>query len=741
MGNVRLRTWSQVAAVAFIILTVSAVPGAFALSSHAEATFPASTWNSWASVAWGYLQTSLKSTTGMTADACAPPFNTCWAYFTYWGLASNIFGVVDAHELGLISDSSFLGRVNPILTSLNSISLDPNTKLPYGVYSRDTLQQATGSPPFDTNAADYGRYLIAMYVLRQHLLQRGFTTQANQVTSAVSRVTGNSKLAGTLGYDLYSYYASLGFMLWGINPSATSSAQSGFQNLMQNGPFVDPSSMYGVSGIPTNTRIDGEPFIDAILEVGNVALVTSLPSWCNFLQLSQKVYSAQEARSVSTGKPEFWTGGGLDFAPPKPGFVSEWIVYPGATWVTLDQSGNTFTDPLLPVAYVKLAFAYNALYGTTYTSNFLNAHATSLETATYGFGEGIYANGANNKNAQIQTQQILLSSAVMATLNPPSPDFCLYVVPASTTIAPGATASYTVTGVFLGGFSSPVTLSATPPISDATFSFTPQPITPPSNGNQSTFQIITTQSVKRGTFTITVTGTSGAITHTATVLLTIITPLSLLSTVLLTAPANSVYFIFPDGNTAHKKPTGVGYASVTDWTALGFVYGSLTNMPQFIALDTNSAYIDQSTGAPMVSDKIIVLFGGPLVNEVVHYYESHGIALLHWVLVGGFVSGTEYYVNRQGQTVAGISLSVLGPESQDMGLIEAFTDQNGNTVIIFSGFGWKGTFVSGVYFKTVLISQLSTMPDSWYIYSWSDSNGNGFADVSEVNPMPVNHGN
>ena len=174
---------------------------------------------------------------------------------------------------------------------------------------------------------------------------------------------------------------------------------------------------------------------------------------------------------------------------------------------------------------------------------------------------------------------------------------------------------------------------------------------------------------------------------------------------------------------------------------MGYVFGSLTNMPQITALDTDSSVIDQSTGAPKVSNKVVVLFGGPLVNEVVHYYESNGIAPLHWVLIGGFVSGTEYYYNRQGQPVASIPLSVLGPEGQDMGLIEAFMDQNGNTVIIFSGFGWKGTFVSGVYFKAVLVSQLSTMPDSWYIYSWVDGNGNGFAEVSEVNPTPVNHGN
>ena len=217
-------------------------------------------------------------------------------------------------------------------------------------------------------------------------------------------------------------------------------------------------------------------------------------------------------------------------------------------------------------------------------------------------------------------------------------------------------------------------------------------------------------------------------------------PLSTLSSHLLNAPANSVYFIFPDSNTAHKKPTGVGYASVTDWTALGFVYGSLTYMPQTIALDTDSSVIDQSTGAPKVSNKTIVLFGGPLVNEAVHYYEANGIAPLHWGLVGGWTSGTEYYYNQTGQAVASLPiLAILS--NQDMGLIEAFMDQNGNTVIIFSGFGWKGTFFSGVYFRTVLMSQLSTMTDSWYIYSWTDSNSNGFPEVTEVNPTPVNHGN
>ena len=738
MGNAS-RIRSRVAAVVFVLLMLSLAPGAFASGLHQEGSFPASTWQSWASVAWRYFQNAWNPTTGMTADACAPPFNTCWAYFTYWGLASNIFGVVNAHQLGLITDTDFLNRVSLILNSLSSIPLDSSTGMPYGVYSRDTLQQATGNPPWDTNGADYGRYLLAMYGLKQNLLQRGFTTLANLVTSDVSRVTGNSNLAGTVGGDLYGYYASLGFMLWGINPSATSAAQSGFQSKIQSGPFVASSNMYGVSGIPANTRIDGEPFIDAILETSGFSQVTGLSSWNSFLQLSQKVYSAQEARSAAlSSTPQFWTGGGLDFAPPKPGFVSEWIVWTtGQTWVTLDQSGNTFTDPLLPVAYVKLAFAYNALYGTQYTTNMLNTYATSLETTAYGFYEGIYANGANNKNAQIQTQQILLSSAVRAAQTQ-SPDFTLGVNPTFANVAQSGTATYTVSVTFTGGFSSSVSLSATPSISGATYSFSPQTL---SASGTSTFTISTTQTVKGGYYQVTITGTGGGMSHSAFISFTVTTPLSSLATLLLNAPTNSVYFIFPDGNSAHSKPSGVGYASVTDWTALGFVYGSLTNMPQIVTLDTNTNYVDQTTGQPKLSNSIIVLFGGPVVNSVVHYYEANRIASLHWSLVGGWSSGTEYYFNRAGQPVASMSVQTVGGGSQDMGLIEAFVDQNGNTVIVFSGFGWKGTFVSGLFFKTALISQLPTMTDSWYIYSWADSNGNGFTDVSEVSPNPLNHGN
>jgi hypothetical protein len=169
----------------------------------------------------------------------------------------------------------------------------------------------------------------------------------------------------------------------------------------------------------------------------------------------------------------------------------------------------------------------------------------------------------------------------------------------------------------------------------------------------------------------------------------------------------------------------------------------MTNMPQITALDTNSTYVDQATGAPKLSNSIIVLFAGPLVNEVVHYYEVNRISPLWWSLQGGWTSGIEYYRTRSGAVAASMPLNVLGAGSADMMLVESFTDANNNTVLIFSGFGWQGTYTSGFYMKAVLTQggSLAGMTDSWYFYSWTDMNHNGFVEDYEIDPTPMNHGN
>ena len=94
----------------------------------------------------------------------------------------------------------------------------------------------------------------------------------------------------------------------------------------------------------------------------------------------------------------------------------------------------------------------------------------------------------------------------------PSSDFGVSVSPSSRTVKRGGSASYTVNVSFQGGFTGDVALSIAglPPGSTATFS--PSPVIAPKS---STLVVRTSSSTPRGTFTLTVTGTSGSAARNA----------------------------------------------------------------------------------------------------------------------------------------------------------------------------------------------------------------------------------
>ena len=91
-----------------------------------------------------------------------------------------------------------------------------------------------------------------------------------------------------------------------------------------------------------------------------------------------------------------------------------------------------------------------------------------------------------------------------------TPDFTLSLMPTSQTIPRGSTASYTVNVNRTGGFTGAVTLSLSPAAPGASFS--PNPTT----GSASTLTIPTSSANPPGTYSFTVTGTSGSLTRTVT---------------------------------------------------------------------------------------------------------------------------------------------------------------------------------------------------------------------------------
>jgi hypothetical protein len=98
------------------------------------------------------------------------------------------------------------------------------------------------------------------------------------------------------------------------------------------------------------------------------------------------------------------------------------------------------------------------------------------------------------------------------------PDFVLTVSPSSASVTAGGSVSYTVSTASRGGFTGSVTLAVAGLPAGASATFTPNPVGTPSS---STLRVQTTGSTTRGTFTLRVTGTSGALSHQSTGALTV----------------------------------------------------------------------------------------------------------------------------------------------------------------------------------------------------------------------------
>jgi N-acetylmuramoyl-L-alanine amidase len=109
------------------------------------------------------------------------------------------------------------------------------------------------------------------------------------------------------------------------------------------------------------------------------------------------------------------------------------------------------------------------------------------------------------------------TTAITLVVNaPPTPNFTVTATPASRTVVRGASGSYAISITPSGGFSAPVTLSASGLPTGTSGSFAPNPAS-----DSSVLSVTTTSSAKVGSYTLTITATSGSLVHTTTVSLQI----------------------------------------------------------------------------------------------------------------------------------------------------------------------------------------------------------------------------
>jgi len=111
------------------------------------------------------------------------------------------------------------------------------------------------------------------------------------------------------------------------------------------------------------------------------------------------------------------------------------------------------------------------------------------------------------------------------TTPPPTPDFTMSVSPSSAQIGRGRSGNFTITIVSSGGFASPVSLTLSGQPTDVTGTFTPSSVTPPSGGSAtSTLAVSVGATATPGSYTLTITGTSGSLSHQTTIAVTVPQP-------------------------------------------------------------------------------------------------------------------------------------------------------------------------------------------------------------------------
>jgi hypothetical protein len=191
------------------------------------------------------------------------------------------------------------------------------------------------------------------------------------------------------------------------------------------------------------------------------------------------------------------------------------------------------------------------------------------------------------------------------------------------------------------------------------------------------------------------------------------------------AGVGSDWFVLPDytagqGSMTHTsavKCGGVKAALATDVYAGTYLFGALTNPQQNEILDTNSAYVSQSSscGQPTTNpSQPLVTIAGPAVSETVYYYESvEKSSPLYYNYATGCITRRD--------TGVGVSCNFPSTPTKDVFVMEAFIDQAGRTVYITYGLNWPGTLAGYEYLVNFVLKNPSGYSKSWYVYQWQDA--------------------
>ena len=355
-------------------------------------------------------------------------------------------------------------------------------------------------------------------------------------------------------------------------------------------------SLTVTAGVGGGTRTISVHFVGEgnTMASSEVAGVVPKSNWNQASGTSGSALSLVDETGSSTGGTVSWNGAGIWELPiaDQPGNVRMMEGYLDTT----SSSVTTVTFSGLPSA----AYGYNVYVyadgdnGSATRSATYQISGTGITTTSIGLTDAANTNfsgtftPANNSNgnyvvflanatsftisatpgtASDGTPRAPLNGIQIVPAGPPAPDFTFTATPASASVAQGAnSATYTVSAAALNGFSGSITLAASGLPTGATASFCSPTIT---TGSNCSLIITTSASTPIGSSTLTITGTSGSLVHTATVTFTV-TPTG--------ASANAIGIKFVGTGTAMGNTEIAGVVPASYWNNVAWFTGTATGL-------------------------------------------------------------------------------------------------------------------------------------------------------------------
>jgi hypothetical protein len=364
-----------------------------------------------AQIAWQYFENNTDPVTGLVNSTDKYPSTTMWETGSYF------VATMSAQRLGLIELEDATARIDLALDTLIAMRLfdDVLPNKAYNVRTGELVNYA--NKPVERglgwSALDIARMVAALgHVNANYPELAPKTAQLIERWDLALMVEDGQLIGGNIANDAlrrdqegrvgYEQYAAKAMMLFGFDTYRAYDAQSHLMVREVEGHPVPVDSRLHRNVTPAFTV--SEPYLFDGLEFGFDA---------RSARFASSIYAAQEARYRNTGILTAVSESHIDVAPY---FIYSSVWGGGDAWAVMTFKGERM-DSRRTIT-TKVAFAWDALFGTEYTRELVAAIAP-LGDPDRGWPEGIYeADGTTNSSVTVNTNAVVLAALAFRAQGP-----------------------------------------------------------------------------------------------------------------------------------------------------------------------------------------------------------------------------------------------------------------------------------------------------------------------------------